>query len=94
MRTSDDPMTKEIGTGIADGSMTWHTVAANSAYSDYVDHGVEAMRRFDFTETFEALAAEQAEAERKAEQAKQRADDDEPFSRGVLKRRGGGRTQR
>jgi hypothetical protein len=90
MRSSDDPMTREIGSGIADGSMTWHTVATSSAYSAYVDGSVEAMRRFDFKETFEALAAEQAEAEQKAEQAKQR-DEDEPFSRSVLKRRGGRR---
>jgi hypothetical protein len=89
MRASDDPMTREIGSGIADGSMTWHTVATNSAYSDYVDSSVEAMRRFDFKETFETLAAKQAEAEQKAEQTRQRDDDDEPFSRGVLKRRGG-----
>jgi hypothetical protein len=89
MRKSDDPMTREIGSGIADGSMTWHTIATSSAYSDYVNSSVEAMRRFDFKETFEALAAKQAEAEQKAEQARQRDDDDEPFSRGVLKRRGG-----
>jgi hypothetical protein len=89
MQASDDPMTREIGSGIAGGSMTWHTVATNSAYSDYVDSSVEAMQRFDFTETFDALAAEQAEAERKTEQAKHRDDEDEPFSRGVLKRRGG-----
>jgi hypothetical protein len=88
MKASDDPMTREIGSGIADGSMTWHTVATSSAYSEYLDRSVEAMERFDFKGTFDALAAEQAEAEQKAEQAKQR-DEDEPFSRSVLKKRGG-----
>jgi hypothetical protein len=88
MKASDDPMTREIGSGIADGSMTWHTVATSSVYSEYLDHSVEAMQRFDFKGTFDALAAEQAETERKAEQAKER-DQDEPFSRSVLKKRGG-----
>jgi hypothetical protein len=89
MQASDDPMTREIGSGIADGTMTWRTVASTSAYADYIDRGVEVMRRFDFGAEIDALAAEQAASERTAEQAKQEQDEDEPFSRGVLKRRRG-----
>jgi hypothetical protein len=90
MQANDDPMTREIGTGIADGTMTWRTVASTSAYADYIDRSVEAMQRFDFGATFEALAAERAANERAAEQAREQKDqdEDEPFSRGVLKRRG------
>lgn len=91
MQASSDPITREIGSGIADGTMTWRTVASTRAYADYIDRGVEAMRRFDFGAAFDALAAEQAANEREAEQAKQQRDqdDDEPFSRGVLKLRRG-----
>jgi hypothetical protein len=87
MRASDDPMTREIGNGIADGSMTWRTVASTSAYADYIGRGVEAMQRVDFGAAFDALAAEQAAGEQAAEQAKHQKDEDEPFTRGVLKRR-------
>lgn len=91
MQASDDPMTREIGSGIADGTMTWRTVASTRAYADYIDRGVEAMQRFDFGATFDALAAEQAASDEAAEQARQQKDqdEDEPFSRGVLKRRRG-----
>lgn len=89
MQASDDPMTREIGSGIADGTMTWRTVASTRAYAAYIDRSVEAMQRFDFGATFDALAAEQAASERAAEHAKQQQDqdEDEPFSQGVLKRR-------
>lgn len=33
MQASEDPMTREIGSGIADGTMTWRTVASTSAYA-------------------------------------------------------------
>lgn len=89
MRASDDPITREIGSGISDGTMTWRTVASTSAYSEYINRSVEAVQRFDFGAAFDALAAEREANERAAEQAKEQKerDEDEPFSRGVLKRR-------
>lgn len=91
MQASDDAMTREIGSGIADGTMTWRTVASTSVYADYIGRGVEAMQRFDIGAEIDALAADQAASERAAEKAKQKqeGDEDEPFSRGVLKRRRG-----
>ncbi|GAB3449177.1 hypothetical protein [Actinophytocola sediminis] len=90
MQASDDPMTREIGSGIADGTMSWRTVGSTGAYSDYLQRGVQAMRDFDFGATFDALAAERAANERAAEKARPQ-DEDEPFTRSVLKNRGGGR---
>lgn len=89
MQTSDDPITREIGSGIADGSMTWHTVASTSAYAEYIDRGVQAMAQFDFGAAFDALAAERAANERAAAEAEGQEDDDEVFSRGVLNNRWG-----
>lgn len=77
MRASDDPMTREIGAGIADGSMTWRTVASTSAYAEYIDRGVRAMAEFDFGAVFDAMAAEQAENASMAED-----DEDEVYSLG------------
>lgn len=64
MAKSPDPMTREIGSGLADGSMTWHSVAGGSAYASYVDDNLSAMRDFDFGQAVDTIAAEKERAER------------------------------
>lgn len=83
MRASADPMTREIGEGISAGTMTWHTVATHSAYAEYVQHSVEAMRQFDFGVAIDELAGERAANERTAQ--RQQDEEDEPFEREVLR---------
>lgn len=86
MQASDDPMTREIGAGIAGGTMTWRSVATDAAYADYFEQSVTAMRQFDFGAEFDAMASERDANERRVAEAAER-DDAEPVSRGVLKRR-------
>jgi hypothetical protein len=89
MKSSSDPMTREIAVGIADGTMTWHNLAANSAYRDYLDRSMDAMQQFDFGAAFEDLAAERAATEQAAAEEARRREEraDEPVSRGVLRKR-------
>ncbi|GAA4429957.1 hypothetical protein GCM10023148_34550 [Actinokineospora soli] len=56
MAASADPLTKEIGAGLADGSMTWRTVASTSAYAEFVGRGLDALRSYDFEQLANALA--------------------------------------
>ena len=41
----DDPRVREIGSGIADGTLTWRTVATHSAYSEDVFRGSVLKKR-------------------------------------------------
>lgn len=90
MKKSDDPMTREIGSGLADGTMTWRTLATNSAYAEFLDSAQEAVRLFDYGAAFEEMAAEQARAENPPERRRRPAEepaDDPLFSGGLLKKR-------
>lgn len=82
MQASDDPVTREIGTGIAGGSMTWRTVVSSGVYGEYLERGMAAMRDLDFDATFASVPPEEAPQPRRTER-----DEDEPFTRNVLKRR-------
>jgi hypothetical protein len=68
MRTSADPLTKEIGSGLADGSLTWRTIGTSSAYSDYVQHNLDAMQTFDFGAVVDEMEQDKAEAAQVARQ--------------------------
>jgi hypothetical protein len=85
MQASTDPVTREIGDGIAGGSMTWRTVAASGAYREYIERGARTMSELDLGATFESVKSEQ---EHRPGQPRA-ADDDEDdyFSRPVLRRR-------
>ena len=63
MKTSDDPLTREIGEGLAGGTMSWHTVATTSAYSDFVDRSLAALQQFDFNTLVEDLEVAQPTAD-------------------------------
>jgi hypothetical protein len=85
MRTSTDPMTREIGSGLADGSLTWRTVGTSSAYADYVQRSLDAMQTFDFGAVVSDMEQEKAEAERSARRQDEDEDPDElwqGFNRG------------
>jgi hypothetical protein len=77
MKASDDPMTREIGEGLASGTMTPMTIASTSAYADYLDQNLQALRQFDGDGLVEQLNQMQAAAAReKAEVAERRNYDD------------------
>lgn len=85
LKASDDPLCREIGSGIADGSMTWHTIATHSAYAEFVEQSLEQAREFDGS----AVADELGRAHEKAaeeERRRQERDVEDVFG-GVLKRR-------
>ncbi|MGQ0839855.1 hypothetical protein [Actinokineospora sp.] len=85
MRTSADPITREIGSGIADGTMTWHTVATSSVYADYVHDSMDALQRFDFDAVAVEMAAEKvaAEQEEATRREQDELDDDGPLWQGL-----------
>jgi hypothetical protein len=77
MKASDDPMTREIGEGLASRTITPMTIASTSAYADFLDRNLEALQRFDGDALVEQLETDQAEAaNKKAEEAERRDDDD------------------
>lgn len=77
MKSSDDPMTREIGHGLAGGTMSWRTIATTSAYSDFLDRSLAALGQFDLGGLVDTLQTAQAEAARKeADERRQRDDDD------------------
>lgn len=80
MKASDDPMTREIGEGLASGAVTPMELASIPAYRDFLDQNIQAMEEFDGEALVEQLAAAKAEAERaKVEEATRRetGDDDD-----------------
>jgi hypothetical protein len=78
MRTSDDPMTREIGEGLASGAVTPMELASIGAYRDFLDQKIQSMEAFDGEALVEQLEAAKAEAERaKAEEAARRQVDDD-----------------
>jgi hypothetical protein len=89
LKASDDPIRREIGSGIADGTMTWRTVATHSAYAEFVEQSLEKAKEFDGTLLAEELGRERdkaADEERRRRERAERADADDVFG-GVLKRR-------
>ena len=77
MKASDDPMTREIGEGLASGTITPMTIASTSAYTDFLDQNLQALQRFDGDALVESLETLQAEAkQQKADEAQHRDDDD------------------
>ncbi|OLF15702.1 hypothetical protein [Actinophytocola xanthii] len=90
LRTSDDPMLREIGTGIGDGTMTWRTVATHSAYAGILEQNLEKAREFDGGALAAELTAERSRTDEKERQQRERTDTDDSedlFRGGVLKRR-------
>jgi hypothetical protein len=79
-------MTREIGSGLADGSLTWRTVGTSSAYAEYVQRSLDSMQTFDFGAVVTEMEQEKADAQRAAR--RQQDEDDDPdelwqgFSRG------------
>lgn len=82
IKGSKDPVLREIGSGLADGSMTWRTVVTSSAYADYLSRGMDKLTEVDLNEVFEAARAEQAAQEPKREPRPPR--DEEPHERDTL----------
>jgi hypothetical protein len=77
MKASDDPMTREIGEGLASGTITPMTIASTSAYAGFLDDNLQALQRFDGDALVDSLETLQAEAKQeKAGEAQQRDDDD------------------
>lgn len=89
LKASDDPMRREIGSGIADATMTWRTVATSFAYAEFVEQSLAQAREFDGSTLTEELTRERqktADEERRGRARAEAADADDVF-RGVLKRR-------
>lgn len=76
MKGSDDPITREIGEGLAGGSMTWQTIATTGAYSSFLDRGLTAVQEFDFNGLAQNLEAAKAEGARPTASDRDRRDDD------------------
>jgi hypothetical protein len=72
LKASNDPITREIGEGLAGGTVTWHTIATSPAYSGFLDRGLTALQQFDFTGLAEKLEAGQP----KPDERHRRDDDD------------------
>lgn len=90
LKASDDPMLREIGSGIADGTMTWHTVATHSAYAEFVEQSLAKAKEFDGGMLTEELSREREKAtkeERRQRESAERDDSEDLFRGGVLKRR-------
>lgn len=64
MAASDDPIAKEIGSGLSDGTMSWRMLATGGVYADFVNQGLAALREFDFDQAAQVLAEEKAESQR------------------------------
>jgi hypothetical protein len=84
LKASDDPMLREIGSGVADGSMTWSTLATNSAYADLLEESLAKAREFDPGVVVEELGRERAKAEE--EQRRAEGDDAEDVFQGVFRK--------
>lgn len=63
LKRSDDPMAREIGSGLADGTLTKEQVGGSDVYADFVSSGLSALRQVDYGE---ALGTVAEEAERAA----------------------------
>lgn len=63
-------------------SMTWRTVVSSGVYGEYLERGIAAMRDLDFDATFASVPSEEPPQPGRTER-----DEDEPFTRNVLKRR-------
>ncbi len=99
MKGSQDPMTREIGNGIAGGTMSWRTLATNSAYSEFLTRAQESMATFSLEPALatltaeaeaEAAAAEQERASRpepRDKKVEDRAADEPLFDGGLMKKR-------
>jgi hypothetical protein len=88
LKASDDPVTREIGEGRADGTLTWRTIATTSAYSGFLENGLTALREFDFNGFAEDLAATKVEAAQPdAGTPGRRHDDGEDLWQGLRGRR-------
>ena len=90
LKASDDPMVREIGNGIADGTMTWRTVATQSSYAEFVEQTLAKAREFDGGMLAEELGREREKAAKAEQQRRERVDRDDSedlFHGGVLKKR-------
>jgi hypothetical protein len=76
MKDSDDPITREIGEGLAGGAMSWHAIATTSAYSSFLDQGLTALQQFDFTGLAEDLETKADFVRSNPDDRHRRGDDD------------------
>jgi hypothetical protein len=86
MKRSTEPVTREIANGIADGSMTWRTVAT-SAYAEHISDVLAAVRDFDMAGALGALAEQDKPAEKPGKTRRAISDEDDLFTGGLLKKR-------
>lgn len=84
MKASDDPMTREVGNGLADGSLTFRALATSSAYSDFLAANLAALRELDVAGMTEQLVQERdvADAQRREKTLQQEHDDEEDVWQG------------
>lgn len=86
LRNSDDPMLREIGGGIAGGTMTWRTIATHSAYAEFVEQSLAKAKEFDGGMVIEELGREREKAAEEEQRQRERDDSEDLFRGGVLKR--------
>jgi len=96
MKASQDPMTREIGSGIAGGTMSWRTLATNSAYREFLTRAQESMATFSLEPALATLTAEAAAAaeqerasgpEPRDKKVEDRATNEPLFDGGLMKKR-------
>jgi hypothetical protein len=90
LKASNDPMLREISSGIADGTMTWRTVATHSAYAEFVEESLAKAKEFDAGVLIEELGREREKATKEEQRQRDRTERDDSedlFRGGVLRRR-------
>jgi len=90
MKSSNDPMVREIGSGLADGTMNWRTLATNSAYADFMATAGESAESFTLDPARATFEAEAEPVPEKPAPRDPRVEDraaDEPLFRGELLRK-------
>jgi hypothetical protein len=86
LKRSADPLAREIGSGLADGTLTKEQVGGSGVYAEFVSGGLGALRQLDYGEVFDSVAEEQEQAR---EEAATEEDEDRDVWQGL--RRGQGR---
>lgn len=68
MQSAQDPIVREMGRGLADGSATWSDLANTPAYQEKIREGLSALENFDteaaMTETEAYLASLEDEGDK------------------------------
>lgn len=77
LKTSDDPMAREIGSGLADGTLTKEQLAQGSVYADFVQQNLASLQQMNMQEAFDEVAEEKRQAEEEAARAAIASEDDD-----------------